>query len=411
MSALKPVKNFFFRSFKFEFFIGLCNLQLSYVYDTFVSINFLLILILFIYFSLYFFICYKSYTIFVETNKEDLTLLCKRLQKFFNENQTFLFILVNFIVFLLISFCFDPIFCLIIHVLWLDVYLFFYLMYIFKFPVVHLVLMISIFGRLFVAGFFSKILVCAALLGYFVFSCMDLLGVFNFIKTYIKIIQDDQIKLLNHKKTEFLFFYVLEQQYIVLLIISVLVPGIFMELGLNFDLNLNEQDFIFHLNLYTYSFIMVITVINLIVIWFFNPGPMLKTAAACFGCIGGAAAVGAAYVQHQDSVWDRATGGIREPGPSDSVASAQISVFKARITTAEGIRQAKVYREIFPHPLPTHPGTDVVNNYEVSRALVEDTTPLQKQRVNLMLGRNESGLPYPKENPVKSLASKTGKGF
>lgn len=288
--------------------------------------------------------------------------------------------MVNFVVFLLISFSCDPIFCLIVHVLWLDVYLFFYLMYIFKFPVVHLVLIISIFGRLFVAGFFSKILVCAALFGYFVFSCMDLLGVFNSIKTYIKIIQDDQIKLLNHKKTEFLFFYVLEQQYVVLLIISVLVPGIFMELGLNFDLNLNEQDLIFHLNLYTYSFIMVITVINLIVIWFFNPGPMLKTAAACFGCIGGAAAAGAAYVQHQDSVWDRATGGIREPGNSDSVASAQISVFKARITTAEGIRQAKVYREIFPHPLPTHPGTDVVNNYEVSRALVEDTTPLQKHR-------------------------------
>lgn len=411
MTNFKPIKKKIFRSFKFELFIGLSNLHLSFVYDTFVSINFLLTSIIFFYLFLYIFICYQSYIIFVETNKEDLIILCKRLQNFLNDNQTFLFIGVNFVVFLLVSFCFDPFICLIVHVLWLDVYLFFYLMHVFNFPVVHIVLISSIFVKLFIGGFFSNTLIYAALFGYFVFSCMDLLGVFDSIKTYIVIMQDDQIKLLNHKKTEFLFFYVLEQQYIVFLIVSVLVPGIFMELGLNFNLNLNEQDFIFHLNLYTYSYIMVITVINLIVIWFFNPGPMLKTAAACFGCIGGAAATGAAYVKYQDSVWDRATGGVREPGPSDAVASAQVSVYNARITTAEGIRQAKVYREIFPHPLPTHPGTNIVNNYEVSRALVEDTTPLQKQRVDLMLGKNQSGLPYPKENPVKSLASKTGKGF
>lgn len=74
---------------------------------------------------------------------------------------------------------------------------------------------------------------------------------------------------------------------------------------------------------------------------FFNPGPILKTAAACFGRVGGVVALAAAYVQYQDSVWNRAAGGIREPGPSDSVANAQLAAYKARITTAEGIRQAK----------------------------------------------------------------------
>lgn len=244
-------------------------MQLSYVYDTVVSINFLLALILFAYFFIYFFACYKSYTIFVEANKEALIPLCKRLQNLLNYNQTLVFVLVNFVVFLILSFCFDSLFCLIVHVLWLDVYFLFYLMYILKFPVVQLVLISSILGRLFVAGFFSKTIVCAALLCYFVFSCLDQLGFFNFIKTYIKIVQEDQVKFLNYKETELLFFYVLEQQYIVLLVLSILIPGIVMELGLNFNLDFNEQDFIFHLKLYIYSFIMVVSVINLVVIWFF----------------------------------------------------------------------------------------------------------------------------------------------
>lgn len=79
-----------------------------------------------------------------------------------------------------------------------------------------------------------------------------------------------------------------------------------------------------------------------------------------------------------------ATGGIREPGPSDDVAEAQLVAFKARITTAQGIKQAKIYREIFAHPFPVHPGTNIVNNQEISRALIEDTKPLQKERINLM---------------------------
>ncbi len=78
---------------------------------------------------------------------------------------------------------------------------------------------------------------------------------------------------------------------------------------------------------------------------------MLKTIAACIGCVGGVAIIGAAYFSYTDSVWDRATGGVREPGPSDAVAEAQLVAFKARITPLKGINQAKMYREKFSDPL------------------------------------------------------------
>jgi len=389
----------------------LWNLPLSYIYEAFVSTDTILVLILFLYISLYFWAFFKGYKIFVEANKEALTLLCKQLQNFLNDNQTPLFIIVNALVFLGLSFSFDPTICVIVHIIWLDLYFLFYFLYIINFPIVQVVLICSLLFRIFVFGLFSKTVLCLVLFGVYILSCMDQLGFFNSLKTTVAVLQNDQLKLLNHKKTEFLFFYVLEQQYVVLLILSILVPGTLREVGVQFDLSISEQDFLFHIYFYAYSFIMVITIINLIVVWFFNPGPFLKTAAACIGCVGGVAAGASAYVQYQDSVWDRATGGIREPGPSKAVADAQLSVFNARIATAEGVKQAKIYREIFPNPLPVSPGTNIVNNYEVSRALIEDTTPFQKERINQMLGRNPAGLPYPKENPVKSLASKTGKGF
>ena len=410
--AKKLFKNFNLRNFKSvesEFALGLLNLQLSYLYETLVSPNTFLYLLIILYFILYFFVIKEVYKIFVEANREALTLLCKRFQNFLNDNQVAIFFLVNLLVFLGLSCLFDPIVCLIVHVLWLDVYFLFYLFFILELPIVQVVLIASLIFRALVFGFYNSSMIYLALGLFYVLCWADEFGLFDSVRAYIQTLKEDQAKLLNHKKTEFTYFYVLEQQYLVLLIAGLLLPGIVSEVGLNFTLNIAQEDFLLHVNFYMYSFIMVISVINLLVIWFFNPGPLLKTAAACLGCIGGVAGVGAFYVGYQASVWDRATGGIREPGPSNAVAEAQLAAYKARITTAQGIKQAKIYREIFPGAFPLHPGTNIVNNAEVGRALVEDTTPLQKQRIDLMVGRNSAGLPYPKENPIKSLASKTGK--
>jgi hypothetical protein len=221
------------------------------------------------------------------------------------------------------------------------------MMYVINFPVIYFVLIGLLVVRLFLSGLFNGTFLFIALLCYFIFSCMDELRLFNPIKSYIEVIQADQLKLLNHKKTKFLFFYVLEQQYTVLLLFIFLVPCILEEMEFFFILNLEEQDFLFHLKFYMFSFIVAVALINLVIVVFFNPGPVLKTIAACIGCVGGVAIIGAAYFSYTDSVWDRATGGIREPGPSDAVAEAQLVAFKARITTAEGIKQANMYREFF----------------------------------------------------------------
>lgn len=62
-----------------------------------------------------------AYHIFVETNEEYLTSLCKQCQEILNENQTALFFLVNLKIFFILSLFFESIQCLIIHILWLDV--------------------------------------------------------------------------------------------------------------------------------------------------------------------------------------------------------------------------------------------------------------------------------------------------
>jgi hypothetical protein len=97
---------------------------------------------------------------------------------------------------------------------------------------------------------------------------MDELRLFNPIKSYIEVIQADQLKLLNHKKTKFLFFYVLEQQYTVLLLLIFLVPCILEEMEFFFILNLEEQDFLFHLKFYMFSFIVAVALINLVIVVF-----------------------------------------------------------------------------------------------------------------------------------------------
>lgn len=285
-----------FGVFKTELMVFLTNFQHTNLFE--ISIN-LIFLVLFVFYTwIYSYSLFTAYHVFVETNKEYLTSICKTFQEILNNNQTTLFFLVNIIVFFVVSFLFDPFLCLIIHILWLDVYAFFYLMYVINFPVISFILIGSLFIRLFLSGLFNATILFVALFCYFIFSCMDELGLFNPIKSYIEIIQADQLKLLNHKKTEFLFFYVLEQQYLVMLILIFLVPRLFEEAGFFVILELNEEDFLLHVKFYMYAFIIAVAVINLVVVLFFKPGPLFKTVAACLGCVGGVATVGAAYVSY-----------------------------------------------------------------------------------------------------------------
>ena len=147
-------------------------------------------------------------------------------------------------------------------------YTLFYMMYVINFPVIYFVLIGSLVIKLFLSSLFNGTFLFIALFCYFIFSCMDELRLFNPIKSYIEVIQADQLKLLNHKKTKFLFFYVLEQQYTVLLLLIFLVPCILEEMEFFFILNLEEQDFLFHLKFYMFSFIVAVALINLVIVVF-----------------------------------------------------------------------------------------------------------------------------------------------
>jgi hypothetical protein len=89
-----------------------------------------------------------------------------------------------------------------------------------------------------------------------------------------------------------------------------------------------------------------------------------------------------------------------EPGVHRrDVRVAQNIAFGAVVPTAEGVKTVKVYREIFNNPLPKYPGTNTANTAEMQRALIEDTTIEQKQRIALMQNREVF-----KKPPIKPLS-------
>jgi hypothetical protein len=95
---------------------------------------------------------------------------------------------------------------------------------------------------------------------------------------------------LAHKKYEFEYFYVLEKQYIICLIlifgmksVSSSIP--FFEI-FNLVLDPSEGELLLNLKAYVFSFIFIISIVNLIIINCFNPAQGLKLAATCIGCFG-----------------------------------------------------------------------------------------------------------------------------
>jgi hypothetical protein len=95
---------------------------------------------------------------------------------------------------------------------------------------------------------------------------------------------------LAHKKYEFEYFYVLEKQYIICLILIFGMQGVSSSIPFfeNFNLVLDpsEGELLLNLKAYVFSFIFIISIVNLIIIHCFNPVQGLKLAATCIGCAG-----------------------------------------------------------------------------------------------------------------------------
>jgi hypothetical protein len=126
---------------------------------------------------------------------------------------------------------------------------------------------------------------------YYLYSVGDILGIFDKMKDYIKLIQADQKITLGHKKYEFEYFYVLEKQSIICLILIFGMQGVYSSIPFfeNFNLFLDPSngELLLNLKAYIFSFIFTISIVNLIIIHLFNPGQGLKLAATCIGCVWG----------------------------------------------------------------------------------------------------------------------------
>lgn len=161
------------------------------------------------------------------------------------------------------------------------------------------------------------------------------------------------------------------------------MPGVFSFIpllnNLNQVLSPIKEEFILNLKAYIFSFIIDKTIINIRIIFCFNPKQGLKVAAACIGCLGGAAGVGVLSKLHRFCLRS-GNRGLLNP---DLVVPCKTcsGIFGKRLfPTARGVLQGKVYTEVFSRPFPTYPGTDMVHSEDVGRVLAEEGTPLQRKR-------------------------------
>ena len=379
------------------------TLILGIINQKFISLqSVVFILLLAIYVCTCFYFSLRSLHLLVEANLIYIQKLCKKIQNFFKNNQLPIFLIVNSALFFLLASFFEPIVCLIVHVLWLNFFFIFYICYKIKLPVLEFLVIFSVFIRFLVFGEFYKNLILFVLFFWYVLCVLDAIGIFNNIKIFFSEIQKDLVILKGHKEDEFSFFYIMERQYVFFLILFFIVPLTVSLPGLQFThvLNSNEEEILLYIKVYSYAFICISMMINIIIVYLFNPGTGHKTVVACLSCVGGVAAVGGVCVSYTDSVWHRATSGVVEPGVHRrDVRIAQTIAFGAIVATAEGVKTVKVYREIFSNPLPVYPGTNTANTAEMQRALIQDTTPDQKDRIALMQNREVL-----KKPPIKPLS-------
>jgi hypothetical protein len=84
------------------------------------SLSFVFSVIVLAYFSFYVIMIFYGFKYYLNLNKEELKIFCLKIQRVIHKNQTFIFSVTNGVLFLFLCQLFDPINCLIIHILWLD---------------------------------------------------------------------------------------------------------------------------------------------------------------------------------------------------------------------------------------------------------------------------------------------------
>jgi hypothetical protein len=320
---------------------------------------------------------------------------CKSFQLFCEKNQTIIFVVTNIIVFLCLSCLFDPVSCLITHMAIIDLVGLFYLFELYAVPVVPILIYTGITLRWTTASdSVDDVTIALGLLVLSICTMLDSMDLLKPFKDFFAKFQEELLKNVYHKKTEFFWFAIIEKLYVSVLILMVGIPTYAYKWDMysDFTLNYAQEQALANLYMYVYSFMAVVMVVNFIIINVCNPGPdgKIVTLANCLNCAVATVAIGAAYQVEQRNLHDLATGGIREPGTSDRVGSVQIATFGATCPTAHGVRQIKVFREVIVGPIPVHPGSQMANSAEIARIMLEDTDDRQKRHIDLLNGKRQS---------------------
>ena len=316
------------------------NLQLFVELFDFQLTTLLIVAVLFL--LVYVFI--KKVSAFVHLNKDLVLKKFKTFQKFLKINQHLIFGFFNVFLFLsaLTVFPFWDVF--LVFNFWGDFYLIFYILISLKFPIVEVVFFLIFILRLYF-GLISPIYVYAGLCLVYFFFILESLNAFVSIRLFFSEIISDRKIFLSHQKDEFLNFFILEKQYVILLFFFLILPRIFREEFLNFvSTNESLSTYCDIILFFCYVSILINVLNNFIIIFICNPkmgakGTMVNTCATCVVAVGTAVMAG-------DCIIDRAIGGIKEPGGNIVIRGVQRYNYQCEARTSADLCAVKDYINI-----------------------------------------------------------------
>ena len=283
---------------------------------------------------------YWSFSNFVKNNINKLTKICKEFQLFLETRQVYIYFFFNFVVFLLLLTVLEPVTCVILGVFWLHMWRMFLFFDREDIPALEGVICFVGLFRLFFGGFLNTQNFCVFCIFYYIYSLLDSLKIFNEAKAELKLFHEAQQVTLSHKKKGFFYFYVLEKSTLSVLICVFILP--FFVTSETFSLFLSctaeEADFLLGLKLYVFATLFACSVIGLIIITFFNTRSTFALLQGCFQCVAGAATIGGFSLCLYQDIWDRALGGVREPGRGPGIRWAQTSNLHCVTSTAHGVK-------------------------------------------------------------------------
>ena len=306
----------------------------------------------------------------------ELTRVCMVVQVWFKENQLVIFAVTNVFIFF---FCLTiyPLFeTFLAHIFVLGLYCIVYFILYYKVPVIEIFLCLFFSYRL-VFSTISVSYVCIILGFLYIYFLLESLGFTEIFSEFLQEFIEGKKILDNHKDNEFKDFMVMERACLLYLALFISLPLLNNSGAIEF-FNLSPQyENVFDcIKLIVYVFMLVGFLVNLIIIWIFNPKmkTLMKAASTCATCVGAVCTL----VLATDSVVDKAIGGTKEPGRNPVIRGIQFSTYQCEAATKNDLQLAKDHWGVFGTRPPVVAGTNVVDPGQTFDRLCNHTTPEQK---------------------------------